>query len=204
MYIAKRDGKGGYRLFEPEMHEGVLKRLELRTDLQRALATGQLELYYQPVVRLEDGGVAGMEALVRWDHHALGMIPPDQFVPIAEETGLIVPIGRWVLREGCRHAQRVLASLPGKRPTISINLSLKQIHQSDIVADVRDALTDSGLDPELLTLEITETVLLADTEQAVECPCELKRLGVRLAPDDSGQGHFSLSHPSRLPVDDLK
>jgi diguanylate cyclase (GGDEF)-like protein/PAS domain S-box-containing protein len=204
MYIAKRDGKGGYRLFEPEMHEGVLERLELRTDLQRAITAGQLELYYQPVVRLEDGGISGFEALLRWNHPERGMVPPDQFIPIAEETGLIVPIGRWVLREGCRHATRVLASMPGQTPSIAINLSLKQIHQSDIVADVRDALADSGLDPERLTLEITETVLMADTEHAVERLCELKELGVRLALDDFGTGYSSLSYLSKFPVDILK
>jgi len=204
MYIAKRDGKGGYRLFEPEMHEGVLARLELRTDLQRAITNGQLELYYQPVVRLEDGGVAGVEALLRWNHPERGMVPPDQFVPLAEETGLIVPIGRWVLREGCRHAQRVVEAMPGEAPSISINLSLKQIHQSDIVADVRDALTESGLDPARLTLEITETVLMADTEHAVQRLCELKELGVRLALDDFGTGYSSLSYLSKFPVDVLK
>src|SRR5829696_2837996 len=147
MYIAKRDGKGGYRLFEPAMHEGVVARLELRTDLQRALATEQLELHYQPVVRLEDASVIGVEALLRWRHPERGLVPPGVFIPIAEETGLIVPIGRWVLREGCRHARRVLAALdPAHRPSMSINLSLKQIQQSDIVADVRDALSESGLE----------------------------------------------------------
>jgi diguanylate cyclase (GGDEF)-like protein/PAS domain S-box-containing protein len=204
MYIAKRDGKGGYRMFEPAMHEGVLARLELRTDLQRAITTGQLELYYQPVVRLADGSVSGVEALLRWNHPERGMVPPDQFIPLAEETGLIVPIGRWVLREGCRHARRVLSAMPGETPSISINLSLKQIHQSDIVADVRDALADSGLDPARLTLEITETVLMADTEQAVQRLCELKELGVRLALDDFGTGYSSLSYLSKFPVDILK
>ena len=204
MYIAKRDGKGGYRLFEPEMHEGVLARLELRTDLQRAITTGQLELYYQPVVRLEDGSIAGVEALLRWNHPERGLVPPDQFIPIAEETGLIVPIGRWVLREGCRHAQRVLATMPGETPSIAINLSLKQIHQSDIVADVRDALAESGLDPARLTLEITETVLMADADHAVQRLRELKELGVRLALDDFGTGYSSLSYLSRFPVDVLK
>ena len=113
MYRAKRDGKGSYRLFEPEMHEGVLARLELRTDLQRAIATEQLELHYQPVVRIQDGSISGVEALLRWRHPERGMIPPDQFIPLAEETGLIVPIGRWVLREGCRHARRMRDALPG-------------------------------------------------------------------------------------------
>ena len=115
MYIAKRDGKGGYRLFEPEMHEGVLQRLELRTDLQRALAQGQLELYYQPVIRLGDGSVSGVEALLRWNHPERGMVGPDQFIPLAEESGLIVPIGRWVLRQGCREGRRLLDGLTGRQ-----------------------------------------------------------------------------------------
>ena len=205
MYIAKRDGKGGYRLFEPAMHEGVLARLELRTDLQRALATEQLELHYQPVVRLEGGAIIGVEALLRWRHPERGLIPPDSFIPIAEETGLIVPIGRWVLREGCRHAKRILGALdPVHQPSMSINLSLKQIQHSDIVADVRDALAESGLEPRCLTLEITETVLMDDTDLAVERLRELKDLGVRLALDDFGTGYSSLSYLSRFPVDILK
>ena len=205
MYIAKRDGKGGYRLFEPAMHEGVLARLELRTDLQRAIATEQLELHYQPVVRLEDGAVSGVEALLRWRHPEHGMVSPERFIPIAEETGLIVPIGRWVLREGCHHARRVLGSIdPATSPSISINLSLKQIQHSDIVADVRDALTESGLPAGCLTLEITETVLMADTDLAVQRLRELKELGVRLALDDFGTGYSSLSYLSRFPVDILK
>jgi diguanylate cyclase (GGDEF)-like protein/PAS domain S-box-containing protein len=205
MYIAKRDGKGGYRLFEPAMHEGVLARLELRTDLQRALTSGQLELYYQPVVRLDDGRVSGVEALLRWRHPERGVISPDQFIPLAEETGLIVPIGRWVLREGCRQARRILAAFPVEpAPTMSINLSLKQLQHSDIVADVRDALHDADLPPSSLTLEITETVLMADTDLAVERLREIKELGVRLALDDFGTGYSSLSYLSKFPVDILK
>ena len=204
MYIAKRDGKGGYRLFEPAMHEGVLARLELRTDLQRAIATEQLELHYQPVVRLSDGTVTGVEALLRWRHPERGFISPDVFVPIAEETGLIVPIGRWVLREGCRNARRILAAIDPANGSMAINLSLKQIQHSDIVADVRDALSDAGMEGRNLTLEITETVLMADADVAVQRLQELKALGVRLALDDFGTGYSSLSYLSRFPVDILK
>ncbi|WP_051221909.1 putative bifunctional diguanylate cyclase/phosphodiesterase [Conexibacter woesei] len=205
MYIAKRDGKGGYRLFEPDMHEGVLQRLELRTDLQRALVSDQLELFYQPVIRLEDGTISGVEALLRWNHPERGMVGPDQFIPLAEETGLIVPIGRWVLREGCREGKRLLDGVPSDRPaTLAINLSLKQLQNSDIVADVRDALEESGLAPERLTLEITESVLMADTDLAVQRLAELKALGIKLALDDFGTGYSSLSYLSKFPVDVLK
>jgi diguanylate cyclase (GGDEF)-like protein/PAS domain S-box-containing protein len=205
MYRAKRDGKGSYRLFEPEMHEGVLARLELRTDLQRAIATEQLELYYQPVVLIEDGSISGVEALLRWRHPERGMIAPDQFIPLAEETGLIIPIGRWVLREGCRHARRMRDALPaGRDLTMSINLSVKQLQHSDVIADVGDAIDEAGIDPSALTLEITETVLMADTELAVMRLQELKALGVNLALDDFGTGYSSLSYLSRFPVDILK
>jgi len=205
MYIAKRDGKGGYRLFEPAMHEGVLARLELRADLQRAMATDQLELYYQPVVRLEDGAVSGVEALLRWHHPERGLVGPDEFIPLAEEMGLIVPIGRWVLREGCRQAKRIQELVPRDPAlTMAVNLSVKQLQHSDIVADVRDALEQSGLDPACLTLEITETVMMTDTNLAVQRLQELRALGVKLAMDDFGTGYSSLSYLSRFPVDVLK
>jgi diguanylate cyclase (GGDEF)-like protein/PAS domain S-box-containing protein len=205
MYIAKGEGKGGYRLFEPAMHERVLARLELRADLQRGLANDEFELYYQPVVRLGDGAVTGLEALVRWNHSTRGLVPPDEFIPFAEESGLIVPLGRWVLREGCRQAKLIRARFPSQAPlSMSINLSVKQLFQSDIVADVRDALVDAGLEPSALTLEITESVMMADTEVAVQRLAELKALGVRLAIDDFGTGYSSLSYLSKFPVDILK
>jgi diguanylate cyclase (GGDEF)-like protein/PAS domain S-box-containing protein len=205
MYIAKRDGKGGYRLFEPAMHEGVLARLELRGDLQRAIASDQLELHYQPVVRLRDGQVSGVEALLRWRHPERGLVPPDQFIPFAEEMGLIVPIGRWVLREGCRQARELQETLPDGPPlTMAVNLSVKQLQHSDIVGDVQDALESSGLAPECLTLEITETVMMTDTDLVVQRLKELKELGVRLAMDDFGTGYSSLSYLSKFPVDILK
>jgi diguanylate cyclase (GGDEF)-like protein/PAS domain S-box-containing protein len=205
MYIAKRDGKGGYRLFEPAMHEVVLARLELRADLQRAIVNDELELHYQPVVRLDDRSVCGLEALLRWRHPERGIVLPNDFIPLAEETGLIVPIGRWVLREGCRKAKLMQDAFPLEPPlTMSINLSVKQLQHSDIVADVRDALTEGELDPRHLTLEITETVVMADTELAVQRLDELKALGVRLAMDDFGTGYSSLSYLSSFPIDILK
>ena len=167
MYIAKRDGKGSYRLFEPEMHAGVLARLELRADLQRALESGQFELHYQPIMRLADGHVAGMEALLRWHHPERGLVQPGDFIPFAEETGLIVPIGRWVLREACMQAVAVQRMWTGDPPLyICVNLSVRQLQHSDVISDVRDALEESGLDPGLLMLEITESMLIEDPEVA--------------------------------------
>jgi EAL domain-containing protein (putative c-di-GMP-specific phosphodiesterase class I) len=183
----------------------VLARLELRGDLQRALASDQFELHYQPVVRLGDGRISGVEALLRWRHPERGLVPPDQFIPFAEEIGLIVPIGRWVLREGCRQAVLMQRALPSDEPlSMAVNLSVKQLQHSDIVGDVRDALADSGLEPASLTLEITETVMMTDTDLVVARLKELKELGVRLAMDDFGTGYSSLSYLSKFPVDILK
>jgi diguanylate cyclase (GGDEF)-like protein/PAS domain S-box-containing protein len=204
MYIAKRDGKGGYRLFEPEMHAGVLARLELRADLQRALENGQFELYYQPIVRLADGHVVGMEALLRWRHPERGLVVPGEFIPFAEETGLIVPIGRWVLREACRQAQELQGMWPDGSLYMCVNLSVKQLQHSDVISDVQDALGESGLEPRLLTLEITESMLIDDPDIAVVKLNELRALGPRIAMDDFGTGYSSLSYLSRFPVDVIK
>jgi diguanylate cyclase (GGDEF)-like protein/PAS domain S-box-containing protein len=206
MYMAKRDSKGGYRLFEPKMHERVVERLELRAELQRAIDNHQLEVYYQPVVRLDKKVIYGIEALLRWRHPTRGSILPDQFIPLAEETGLIIPIGRWVLNEACRQAARLnRAAAHGPEPlTISVNLSVKQLQSETIVPDVRSALETTGLEPSALVLEITESVMMADMDLAVQQLNDLKALGVRLAMDDFGTGYSSLSYLSRLPVDILK
>ncbi len=205
MYIAKADGKSGYRLFEPAMHERVMARLELRADLQRAIQQQEFELHYQPLVRLSDGVVTGVEALLRWRHPSRGLIPPDDFIPFAEETGLIVDIGRWVLREGCRQARelRDQVGVP-QLPTVAINLSVKQLFHPEIVGDVASALADSGLEPAALTLEITESVMMTDSDLAVRQLQELHSLGVRLAMDDFGTGYSSLSSLSMFPLDVLK
>jgi diguanylate cyclase (GGDEF)-like protein/PAS domain S-box-containing protein len=205
MYIAKGEGKGGYRVFEPAMHEQVVARLELRADLQRALDREEFELHYQPLVRLRDGAVTSVEALVRWRHPTRGLIPPFEFIPFAEESGLIVPIGRWVLREGCRQAKlfRQETTSPVK-PGIGINLSVKQLFHADIIADVRAALDEAGLEPSALTLEITESVMMTDIELAVSRLGELHDLGIRLAMDDFGTGYSSLSYLSKFPLDILK
>ncbi|HZC29834.1 MAG TPA: EAL domain-containing protein, partial [Gaiellaceae bacterium] len=205
MYMAKRDSKGSYRVFEPTMHERVVERLELRSDLQHALALDQLELYYQPVVRLDGGDILGVEALLRWNHPQRGLIPPGQFIPVAEDTGLIVPIGRWVLESACREGVRLHERFPRTEPlTISVNLSVRQLQSESLVTDVRCALELSGLPPSSLVLEITESLMLADTDYAMTQLHSLKALGIRLAMDDFGTGYSSLSYLSRFPVDILK
>jgi diguanylate cyclase (GGDEF)-like protein/PAS domain S-box-containing protein len=206
MYMAKRDTKGSYRLFEPAMHERVLERLELQAELQQAIELQQLEVYYQPVVRLDAHHPNhGVEALLRWNHPQRGIVPPLQFIPLAEETGLIVPIGAWVLREACRQGVILHQRFPRPQPlTMSVNLSTKQLQSESIVSDVADALAFSGLDASSLVLEITETVMMTDSDVAIARLNDLKALGVRIALDDFGTGYSSLSYLSRLPVDILK
>jgi EAL domain-containing protein (putative c-di-GMP-specific phosphodiesterase class I) len=206
MYMAKRDSKGSYRLFEPAMHERVLERLELQAELKQALELQQFEVYYQPVVRLDgQNSNYGVEALLRWNHPTKGIVPPLQFIPLAEETGLIVPIGAWVLREACRQGAILHSRFPRPQAlTISVNLSAKQLQSETIVRDVEDALAFSGLESSALVLEITETVMMSDTDVAIERLNDLKALGVRIALDDFGTGYSSLSYLSRFPVDILK
>jgi len=204
MYVAKRDGKGGCRLFESAMHTSVAARLELRSDLQRALENDQFELYYQPIVRLSDGEVTGLEALLRWHHPDRGLVAPMDFIPFAEESGQIVPIGRWALRTACLQAIALQPISMGHPLLICVNLSVRQLEHPDVVKHVRDALTESGLDPGLLTLEITESMLVDDPDAAIRTLIELRALGARIAMDDFGTGYSSLSYLSRFPLDALK
>jgi diguanylate cyclase (GGDEF)-like protein/PAS domain S-box-containing protein len=205
MYMAKRDSKGSYRVFEPTMHERVVERLELRSDLQHALTLEQLELHYQPVVRLAGRDILGVEALVRWNHPTRGTIPPIQFIPVAEETGLIIPMGRWILETACREAVRLHELFPREeRLTMSVNLSVRQLQSETLVRDVQNALATTGLPASALVLEITESLMLSDTDFAMQQLHDLKALGIRLAMDDFGTGYSSLSYLSRFPVDILK
>jgi diguanylate cyclase (GGDEF)-like protein/PAS domain S-box-containing protein len=205
MYMAKRDGKGGYRVFEPGMHVGVVERLELKGDLQRALENGELELHYQPVVTLQTGKIGSLEALVRWNHPVRGLILPNQFIPLAEESGLIVALGRWVLRVACRQAKHLQECHPSDPPLgVGVNLSVRQLQEKDLVNHVVEALEGADLDPGSLTLEITESVLMSDPETTKAKLAELKAVGVRVAVDDFGTGYSSLSYLSQFPVDVLK
>jgi EAL domain-containing protein (putative c-di-GMP-specific phosphodiesterase class I) len=183
----------------------VLERLTVRGELQRAIEANQFELYFQPLVDLQNGEACGVEALCRWNHPTRGFVQPDQFIPLAEETGLIVEIGRWVLQEGCRHALAFQAAAAGDSPLrLGVNLSVRQLQHPDIVTDVRRALAGSGLDPSTLVLEVTESVMMADAQLAATRLHELRALGARVALDDFGTGYSSLSHLSRFPIDVLK
>lgn len=203
MYEAKKAGKARYRVFDQEMEAVSRSRLELETALRRALEREELTLYYQPEVSLENGRILGFEALLRWEHPAFGMISPAEFIPLAEETGLIVPIGRWVLKEACRQAKE-WQERRDHASVISVNLSVRQFQEAGLVRDVREALRGAGLAPENLMLEITESIALNDALSTIDTLRDLEEIGVRLAIDDFGTGYSSLSYLRRLRADYLK
>jgi diguanylate cyclase (GGDEF)-like protein/PAS domain S-box-containing protein len=205
MYTAKGRGKGRHARYEAGMHAGVAERLELEAGLRQAAERGELALEWQPIVELEAGRPWGFEALLRWNHPRLGRLAPASFVPVAEETGVIVPIGRWVLGEALMQAQRWRGLSPADHPPhVSINLSGRQLQDPAIVDDVRAALESSGMDPALVVLEITESVLMRHTEAALDAMHALRALGVSLAVDDFGTGYSSLSYLRLFPIDILK
>jgi diguanylate cyclase (GGDEF)-like protein len=205
MYMAKERGKGRYQVFETEMHDTALKRLELKADLQRALEHEEFVLHYQPVIELETGAITGVEALVRWIHPVRGLVPPLDFIPLAEETGLIVPIGRWVLREACRFANELRQhDRTGPDFHMAVNLSARQLARPEIVDEVREILEETDVPPSALVLEITESVMMQDMDMSIERLTSLKELGVQLAIDDFGTGYSSLNYVRRFPVDILK
>jgi EAL domain-containing protein (putative c-di-GMP-specific phosphodiesterase class I) len=205
MYRAKGEGKGRFEIYEAGMHAVVLDRMALKADIRRGLADNEFEPYYQPIVDLETSRVTGVEALVRWNHPQRGVVAADAFIQMAEETGLIVPIGSHVLHRACADAAAWHREFGAAAPqSISVNLSSRQVQDPAIVGDVDLALSQSGLAPHALTLEITESFLLEDTESAADTLAQLKALGVRIALDDFGTGYSSLTHLDRFPVDVLK
>jgi diguanylate cyclase (GGDEF)-like protein len=205
MYRAKAEGKGRHRVFEESMQAEVLERLELEGELQRAIERDEIDVHYQPVVALDGQTLAGFEALARWTHPTRGLVPPPQFIPLAEDNGSIVALGRQILRTACHQAARWLAEFPSAEPRImSVNLSGRQLEDPNILSDVAAALADSGLPASALVLEITETVLMHDTETTIARLTALKALGVRLAVDDFGTGYSSLRYLRRFPIDILK
>ncbi|MBA2475006.1 MAG: EAL domain-containing protein [Actinobacteria bacterium] len=205
MYMAKGSGKGRAAVFEPTMHAVALERLELESDLRRAVQRNEFLLFYQPLTNLRTGRIVGVEALARWNHPERGILSPYAFISMAEETGLILPLGKWILEEACNQISEWHRQYP-QDPALmmSVNLSGKQLLQPALVDELSSALSESGLDPKSLILEITESVMMYDTNQTVERLSALKQLGVKLAIDDFGTGYSSLRYLHRFPVDILK
>jgi predicted signal transduction protein with EAL and GGDEF domain len=205
MYMAKRDSKGSYRVFEPAMHERVVERLELRAELQHAIEGDELELYYQPVVRLAGHEILGVEALLRWQHPTRGLLSPFDFLIVAEELDIIIDVGRWVIREACRQLAAWNALIPeGERLTVAVNLSARQFVSTDFLDDVGRAVSDFGLAPASLALEVNERVVARDMSRAVGVLTGLRSLGTRIHLDDFGSGNSPIGYLQRLPLDGVK
>ncbi len=205
MYLAKERGKDRYEIFEQDMHASVFERLVLKADLALGIESGQLRLCYQPIVSLQTGRITGVEALVRWDHPTRGPLGPDQFVSLAEDTGLIVPLGKWVLDEACRQLRSWQLRLPpGASLTMSVNLSVRQLQPDDVVEQIADTLHQFQIDPSTITMELTESMLMEDTRLSRRRLYELKAVGVSLAIDDFGTGYSSLGYVQQYPIDIIK
>ena len=205
MYVTKRQRRGMYTIFEPGMHAQAIARMEMETDLRHALMHEELTLLFQPIVSLADRRVMGVEALVRWRHSRPGLLLPGEFIPMAEESGLVLPLGRWVLMEACRQGARWRAMLPPDAPfTVAVNVSRRQLDQATFIDEVAAALNETGLPPHDLLLEVTESVIVRDARATLQRLNMLKALGIRLAIDDFGTGYSSLSFLQQFPVDVLK
>lgn len=202
LYRAKSAGKNCYRMFEPEMQTAVRDRVELERDLGEALARNEFFLVYQPIFDLRASNVIGVEALLRWQHPTRGLVMPDDFIPVMEDTGMIVAVGRWVLQQACRQAKSSYDA--GYRIYMSVNLSLRQLESGRLVDDVEMALASAGVDPATLILEITETAIMRDVPNTVRRLEAIKKLGVRIAIDDFGTGYSSLAYLQQFPVDAIK
>ena len=205
MYHAKAKGKARHEVFDSSMSASALDRLDLEMDLRSAISRHEFRLHYQPILRLDTGRITEVEALIRWQHAKRGLLQPDSFIGLTEETGLIVPIGQWVLTEACRQARVWQLEFPSSPPLVmSVNLSAKQFQNPNLVQEVTQALTESGLDAASLKLEITESVVMQDAPATLAKLQELKDLGIRLAIDDFGTGYSSLGYLKSFPVDTLK
>jgi EAL domain-containing protein (putative c-di-GMP-specific phosphodiesterase class I) len=204
MYVAKESGKDCVRLFETSMHGRLLARLELEAGLRTAVRNGELRLHYQPTIDLETGACLGMEALLRWERPGQGTVQPGDFIPLAEATGLIVPIGEWVLEAACRQLALWQAQPGCEELHVNVNLSPRQLADPEVAQHVAHALAVSGIAPHSLVLEITEGALVSDPEDAARTLEQIKALGVRLALDDFGTGYSALGYLHRFPIDILK
>jgi EAL domain-containing protein (putative c-di-GMP-specific phosphodiesterase class I) len=203
MYLAKEEGKNNFQFFSSRMRAHSIERLALETNLRRALEQSEFSLHYQAKVNFKTGVITGVEALLRWQSPQLGSVSPAQFIGLAEETGLIVPIGKWVLRTACE--QNVAWQKEGlPRVGMSVNLSMRQLNDEGLVREIESVLRDTCMDPELLEFEITESMIMHNAERAVKVLTAIKQLGVRLAIDDFGTGYSSLAHLKRFPIDTLK
>jgi diguanylate cyclase (GGDEF)-like protein len=203
MYLAKEDGKNGFRFFTKEVKIQSIERLTLETALRRALERDQFALHYQPKVDMATGQITGVEALLRWTHPELGVLPPIEFIPLAEETGLIVPIGRWVLKEAC--AQNMEWQRRGLRPvSMAVNLSPRQFADEHLLQDIDEALAASGMSPALLQLEVTESMVMRNVSRAIKVLDAIQNRGIRLAIDDFGTGYSSMSLMKQFPIDTIK
>ncbi len=205
MYEAKGQGKSSFEIFDAKMHANVLDRLQLEADLRGALDHQQFVLYYQPIMNLKIQQLTGFEALVRWNHPKRGLIYPLEFIPIAEENGLIYPIGEWILKEACRVLKLIQTRYVSQSPlTMSINISSKQFNQHDLVDKLTSFLLETGVDPRTLALEITESMIMENVDSAVETMKQMRSMGIQIHIDDFGTGHSSLSYLHRFPVNALK
>ncbi|MFQ5731274.1 MAG: putative bifunctional diguanylate cyclase/phosphodiesterase [Planctomycetaceae bacterium] len=205
MYRAKAGGRSDYQMFDHAMRESAVERLQLERELRRTVAVGGFQLVYQPIVRLQTGNIVGFETLIRWNHPERGFVSPARFIPIAEETGLIVPIGRWVLREACNQMQRWKRRFPGLESLrLSVNLSSRELLQSDLIDQIDRVLSESGFAADCLDLEITESAIIENDESAAAVFGELKARDIRLSIDDFGMGYSSLSYLHRFAFDSLK
>ncbi|HLL65857.1 MAG TPA: EAL domain-containing protein [Micromonosporaceae bacterium] len=204
MYQAKRNGKGRFEVFQPGLRAAFLSRLDLEGDLRHAVERNELVLHYQPIYDLRSGAAIGVEALLRWNHPERGLLPPHEFIPLAEESGLILPIGEWALTNGCRQVGRWNTARPQLPLTLSVNLSVRQLQQVDLPQIVARALAETGFAADWLVLELTESLLLQGTELILSRLQQLKALQVRLAIDDFGTGYSSLAYLRNLPIDIIK